>query len=168
MSNGLRDDPAFLEALALYHDDLVRFARSLTRTRDDAQDLVAETILASLESWHSVRDPAAFRVYLFRIAHRIYMRQQLRRRLFHPWPETFDVASSDPQPDAATDAVLIREALQRLPVRYRECLVLVDLLGWSLAEVVEAHGGSIGGVKARLFRARAALRKAYKGDIDEA
>lgn len=79
MSDGLRDDPAFLEALALYHDDLVRFARSLTRTRDDAQDLVAETTLKSLESWHSVRDPAAFRVYLFRIAHRIYMRQHSDR-----------------------------------------------------------------------------------------
>lgn len=168
MSSGLRDDPAFLEALALYHDDLVRFARSLTRTRDDAQDLVAETILKALESWHTVRDPAAFRVYLFRIAHRIYMRQQLRNRLFQPWSDSIDMMSTDPQPDASTDAVLVREALQRLPSRYRECLVLVDLLGWSLAEVVEAHGGSIGGLKARLFRAREALRNAITGGDNEA
>jgi RNA polymerase sigma-70 factor (ECF subfamily) len=165
MSKGFRDDPAFLEALALHHDDLARFARSLTRSRDDAQDLVAETILKSLEAWSDVRDPVAFRIYLFRIAHRIYMRQQLRRRLFHPWPETFDMASSDPQPDAAADAAIVREALHRLPARYRECLVLVDLLGWSLADVVEVHGGTIGGLKARLFRAREILRqKLTRGD----
>ncbi|MBU3698729.1 MAG: RNA polymerase sigma factor [Candidatus Kapabacteria bacterium] len=167
MSNSLRNDPAFLEALALHHDDLVRFARSLTRSRDDAQDLVAETILKALESWHTVRDTGAFRVYVFRIAHRLYMRQQLRRRLFHPWPEDYDTTSSDPLPDVMTDATLIREAMQKLPARHRECLIMVDLLGWSLAEVVEVHGGTIGGLKARLFRAREALKNAITGGHDD-
>lgn len=159
MKIGLRDDPAFLEALSLHHDDLARFARSLTRSRDDAQDLVAETILKTLESWNSVRDPQAFRTYLFRTAHRVYMRQQLRRRLFHPWPKDLDIVASDPQPDVHTDASLVRALLQRLPAQYRECLVMIDVLGWTPAEVVEIHGGTVGGLKARLLRAREALRK---------
>jgi RNA polymerase sigma-70 factor, ECF subfamily len=162
MSDGLRDDPAFLEALASHHDALARFARSLTRSRDDARDLVAETVLKALEAWPSLRERDAFRTYLFRIAHRLYMRQQLRRRLFGPWSDV-DRPSSDPLPDHATDAVLVRDALQRLPAKHRECLVLVDVLGWSLEDVVAVHGGTIGGLKARLFRARAALRQAMTG-----
>lgn len=163
MSGGLRDDPAFLQALASHHDALVRFARSLTRSRDDAQDLVAETILKALESWTSVREPDAFRTYLFRIAHRMYMRQQMRRRLFGPWSDDMERTSAEPQPDHVTDASLVRDALQRLPTNQRECLVLVDVLGWSLDDVVAVHGGTVGGLKARLFRARAALRAAMTG-----
>lgn len=159
MSNGLRDDTAFLAVLQEHHDDLARFARSLTRSTEDAKDLVADTILKAYESWSSVREPAAVRTYLFRIAHRTYIRQNMKRKLFGPWKPDLDQASTDPLPDRLTDARLVREELQRLPIAQRECLVLVDVLGWSLEDVIAVHGGTVGGLKAKLFRARQELRR---------
>jgi RNA polymerase sigma-70 factor (ECF subfamily) len=159
MSNGLRDDTAFLAVLQEHHDDLARFARSLTRSTEDAKDLVADTILKAYESWSSVREPGAVRTYLFRIAHRTYIRQNMKRKLFGPWKPDLDQASTDPLPDRLTDARLVREELQKLPIAQRECLVLVDVLGWSLEDVIAVHGGTVGGLKAKLFRARQELRR---------
>ncbi|MBC8124499.1 MAG: RNA polymerase sigma factor [Candidatus Kapabacteria bacterium] len=157
--NGLRDDPAFLKVLEDHHDALARFARSLTRSTEDAKDLVAETILKAYESWSTIREPGAARTFLFRIAHRIYIRQNIRRKLFGPYNPEVDIASSDPLPDHLADAQLVRDALQKLPIAQRECLVLVDVLGWSLEEVVLLHGGTVGGLKAKLFRARQELKR---------
>lgn len=159
MSNGLRDDTAFLAVLQEHHDDLARFARSLTRSAEDAKDLVADTILKAYESWSTVREPGAARTYLFRIAHRTYIRQNMRRKLFGPWKPDMDQASADPLPDRLTDARLVRDELQKLPIAQRECLVLVDVLGWSLEDVIAVHGGTVGGLKAKLFRARQELRR---------
>lgn len=159
MSNGLRDDTAFLAIIQEHHADLARFARSLTRSSEDAKDLVADTILKAYESWSQMREPGAARTYLFRIAHRTYIRQNIKRKLFGQWKPDLDLASTDPSPDHLTDARLVRDELNRLPVAQRECLVLVDVLGWSLEDVVTVHGGTIGGLKAKLFRARQELRR---------
>ena len=151
-----RDDEAFMAALTKHHDALARFARLLTRSSEDAQDLTAETVLKALESWHSVREPDAFRTFLFRIAHRLAMRHNYRHRLFDriddAMHDTF--RTSEPSPERATDASLVRDHLNRMSVAHRECLVLVDVLGWSLEDVVAVQGGTVGGLKARLFRAR--------------
>ncbi|MCX6139476.1 MAG: RNA polymerase sigma factor [Candidatus Kapabacteria bacterium] len=163
---GLRDDPAFLKILEEHHDALARFARSLTRSSEDAKDLVAETILKAYESWSSVREPAAARTFFFRIAHRLYIRQNIRRKLFSPFIADVEHASNDPLPDRLTDAQLVRDALQRMPASQRECLVLVDVLGWSLEDVVEVHGGTIGGLKAKLFRARQELKRRLTSGSD--
>ena len=167
MKKGLVEDSEYLQSLALYHDDLIRFARSLTRSREDAQDLVSETILKSFESWNKLRDHKTFRVYLFRIAHRLYMRQQWRRRLFNPWSENVDIIAEDLLPDALTDVTIIREALQKLPAKQRECFVLFHVMGLSLAEIAEVQNGSIGSIKSRLHRAKLALRIVLSMENDE-
>ena len=168
MSAGLRKDPEFLRCLELHHDALARFARSLTRSTEDAKDLVAETVLKAYESWESLREPAAARAYFFRIAHRIYIRQNMRRKLFGPWKPDLDLADVQPLPDSLTDAVLVREALHNLPVVHRECLVLVDVLGWSLEDVVEVHGGTVSALKSRLYRARQEIRRRLTSHSDVA
>ncbi len=151
-----RDDEAFMAALTKHHDALARFARLLTRSHDDAQDLTAETVLKALESWHTVREPDAFRTFLFRIAHRLAIRHNFRHRLFDRiddgMHDTF--RTSEPSPERSTDAALVRDHLKRMSAAHRESLVLVDVLGWTLEDVVAVQGGTVGGLKARLFRAR--------------
>lgn len=159
----IRDDPAFLAMIARHHDDLARFARSLTRSEEDARDLVADTVLKAYEAWASLREEGAARTFLFRIAHRTFIRQNIRRKLFGRWDPTVDHPSAEPSPERHTDAVLVRDALSRLPARQRELLVLVDVLGWTLEEVVALHGGTVGGLKATLFRARQRLRRSLTG-----
>jgi len=181
MKRSFRDDDGFLRVLHEHHDDLARFARSLTRNTEDAKDLVADTILKAYESWDSVREEGAMKTYLFRIAHRIHMRQVKRRRLFLPFSkqetlphdaslEHASIATHHyASPEHITDATLVREALQRLPPLQKEFLVLVDILGWSIDEVVAVHGGTIAAAKSTLHRSRQHLRKLMldKGERNE-
>lgn len=164
-----RDDDAFMTALKKHHDALARFARLLTRTHDDAQDLTAETVLKALESWHTVREPDAFRTFLFRVAHRLAMRHNFRHRLFDRLDDVMHdtFRTSEPSPEHSTDAALVRGHLNRMSAAHRECLVLVDVLGWPLEEVVAVQGGTVGGLKARLFRARQDLIR-RTGDSNDA
>jgi RNA polymerase sigma-70 factor (ECF subfamily) len=71
-------------------------------------------------------------------------------------------------PDEATDQrERVEQALVKLatelPPKERACLVLDDVLGWSLEETAEIVGSSVGAVKAALHRARARLAHAARG-----
>jgi len=54
-------------------DGLFATALRLTRQRSDAEDLVADTVVKALDSLHTLRDPACFRGWLFRILHNTFV-----------------------------------------------------------------------------------------------
>jgi DNA-directed RNA polymerase specialized sigma24 family protein len=84
---------AFLTLLGPVHNRLWRFALAMTRDYDDAEDLVSETILATYERFHTIRDSEAFTSFLFTVATRIHRHKEWRarsrcerasaRRIFH-------------------------------------------------------------------------------------
>jgi RNA polymerase sigma-70 factor, ECF subfamily len=157
---------AFMEAFEPCRDALWRFVRSMTRTRHEAEDLHSDTVLHAFEGFDRVRDRQAFQSYLFTIASRIHRRQRWRRMLFAEWdePAAAQLHHAGPQPDAGFDAELLRVALQRLPERQREAIVLFEILGWSLEEIRVVQGGSLSGVKTRLVRGRQMLARELGAD----
>jgi RNA polymerase sigma-70 factor (ECF subfamily) len=149
----------FLGLLDPVHDSLCRFVRGMTRDREEARDLTAETILVAFENFGSLRDGRAFLSYLFTIARRICRHRTHRARLFGRYDEGFAaklVAQGSP-PDAAADVPALYAALDRLPAGQREAVVLFELSGLSLEEVREIQGGTLSGVKARVARGRRKL-----------
>jgi len=138
---------------------LWRFVRSMVRTDHDAQDVMSETILQAYQGFHRLRDQQAFVSYMFTIAHRLVKRHNWRRRLMGPFDEELAqaVAHTDMLPDEQADIVMLRLALQRLPERTREAVVLFEILGFSIDEIRDIQGGTASGVKSRLKRGREAL-----------
>jgi RNA polymerase sigma-70 factor (ECF subfamily) len=152
------------EPLLTWVPRLRRYARALAGNRDDADDLVQDTLerawsRASL--WHGVAD---MRAWLFGIMHNLHV-DRLRR------PRLATVAIDDDTPEiavAATQgerlAVLdLQAALQRLPLEQREVLLLVALEDMAYAEVAAALGIPIGTVMSRLSRGRERLRALMEG-----
>ncbi len=129
------------------------------RSDHDAEDVLSETVLQALEGLHRLRDDKAFLSFLFTIATRIVKRQRWRRRLFGEYDEgeTMERAHPDALPDEQADVELLRAALQRLPNKMREAVVLFEINGLSLEEIREIQGGSLSGVKSRLVRGRKQL-----------
>lgn len=151
----------FLLLLEPVHDNLARFARSMTAGSEEARDLVGETVLCALESFDELKDERAFLGWLFTIATRLQRRKVKRRGLFGTYNEN-EIAqrpSSDSSPETAHDISALYKALERLNAKERETIVLFEIAGLSLEEVREAQGGSISGVKSRLVRGRAKLAK---------
>jgi RNA polymerase sigma-70 factor (ECF subfamily) len=156
----------FDEFVAVYHQDMYRYAAWLSRDRAVAEDVVQESLLRAWKSLDALRDAAAAKHWLLTIVRRENARFFERRRL-----ETVDVDNLTPsqealladQPDHELDDV--RAAIYRLEDDYREPLVLQVLMGYSTNEIAELMGLKQGAVLTRLHRARLKLREDI---VDEA
>ncbi len=145
--------------MAVFHQDMYRYAAWLSRDRTVAEDVVQESLLRAWKSLDSLRDDAAAKHWLLTIVRRENARYFERRRL-----ETVDVDNLTPsqealladQPDHELDDM--RDAIYRLGDDYREPLVLQVLMGYSTNEIGELMGLTQGAVLTRLHRARLKLR----------
>lgn len=139
--------------------DLLRFAFWLSRDRALAEDVVQETMLRAWKARDSLLDEAAAKPWFLTIVRREYARTFERKRFV-----TVDVddliAAEDPMLAATQDQDLgeIRTALFKLPLEYREPLVLQVLMGYSTAEIAQELDLSNAAALTRLFRARKQLR----------
>jgi RNA polymerase sigma-70 factor (ECF subfamily) len=149
--------PDFWELIAEHRAELWRFTLALTRSRENAKDLISDTVVAAFRSYPKLRDATAFRKFLFTIATRIQRRQKWRQRIFTRAEEGMDHLFEGPS-ESEHDIEKLMSALNRLPEKQREALVLFELSGFSIEEIREIQGGSISGVKTRLSRGREAVR----------
>jgi len=162
-----------LEALLERHEArLYRFARRLCRHREDAEDVLQESLLAAARGLGGFRGASSIGTWLYTIA-RSFCIKKRRRSVFAPAELSLDseaalaargVADPRRRPDEALEASRLEAALERaiaaLDRPYREVLLLRDVEGLSAAEVAEVTGLSVPAVKTRLHRARARLREA--------
>lgn len=151
----------FLLLLDPHRNTLWRFVRSMVRTHHDAQDVVSETILQALEGFPKLRDEKAFLSFIFTIASRIVKRRNWRSRLFGDYDEEVVAAMPDrsASPEVQADIELLRTALQRLPTKTREAIVMFEINGLSIEEIRVVQGGTASGVKTRLLRGRRQLAR---------
>jgi RNA polymerase sigma-70 factor (ECF subfamily) len=151
----------FLLLYEPHQDSLWRFVRSMVQSQHDAEDVVSETVLQALEGLHRLRDDQAFVSYLFTISSRIVKRTRWRRRLFGNYDEesVAEREHTDALPDVHADIEILRQAMQRLPVKTREAIVMFEISGFSLEEIRVIQGGSLSGVKSRLVRGRKTLAR---------
>ena len=155
------DSDELLTALYTAHyRELVRLAAFLVRDRGEAEELVQDAYVKVSGSWRGVRDLDRAHAYL-RTSVVNLSRSRLRRRQvasrYRPEPRP-DVASAESfaLEHATRDAVAA--ALQSLPRRQREAVVLRYYGDLSEAQTAAAMGCSVGSVKSHTSRGLAALR----------
>jgi RNA polymerase sigma-70 factor (ECF subfamily) len=153
----------FLALLKPNHDSLARFARAMTKSREEAQDLVSDTIEQAFKHLDSLKSDDAFLSWLFTIASRIEKRRRWRERIFERFDPIFhdeaaEAFTRNPNAEALYDTQILYDALQKLPFKQREAFTLFEISGFSLQEIQELQGDSLSAVKMRLVRAREALR----------
>lgn len=131
--------------------DLYRFLVVRLRNESDARDALQETLAAAWRGLSGLRQREKFWPWLLRIAARKAATLASRR----PESAVLDVELLPSTDDERV--VEIRDALDRLPAKFREILVLRYALQFSEAEVAELLGVRVGTVKSRSARARTAL-----------
>lgn len=152
----------FMLLLNPVYDNLYRFVRALVRSREEAFDLLHDTLLVAYEKFDTLKDKQAFTSWLFSIASRKHKRAVWRRRLFFHGDSTeaeHTLRAHDTSPDVQADVQMLYNALAKLPDKTREALVLFEISGFSLEEIQQLQGGSLSGVKSRLVRGREKLAK---------
>lgn len=162
------DPDAFAQLFQRHRERLWAVALRTVGDREDAADALQDAMLSAHRAAARFRGDAAVTTWLHRIVVNACL-DRIRRRQAHPtvplpdgtrpadtgrW--TGGVEPAAPTPDHDT-ALVVRNALARLPVEQRAALVLVDLQGYSVAEVAEILGVAEGTVKSRCARGRARL-----------
>ncbi|HVN46432.1 MAG TPA: sigma-70 family RNA polymerase sigma factor [Steroidobacteraceae bacterium] len=139
--------------------ELLRFAHWLARDRSLAEDIVQESLLRAWRSRDSLKDGGAARPWLLTIVRREHARLYERKRLeLVPLEEALDSPAVEKAPEADGDLFTLRNAIMRLPIEYREPLLLQALGGFSTEEIARELDLSSTAVLTRLFRARNKLR----------
>lgn len=133
-----------------------RYALRLSTRREDAEDLLQESLAKAYSRFSQLRDASRFKGWLFSIVRSTHL-DRLRRERARP-PETAEL----PQLAAhETDPLTrdIAEALALLPQPQHELLSLFYIDGLNLNETGQVLGIRSRAVRQRLYRARQALRK---------
>jgi RNA polymerase sigma-70 factor (ECF subfamily) len=156
-------------------DAAYRFARWLTGTPADADDIVQDAFLRAFRGFHTLRseDARAWLLSIVRNCHSSAYRQG-RRGTFVPVPEDSApeaLTSQAPGPEAESlrrDGQRTLERLMRqLPSEQREVLALRELEEMSYHDIAMVTGVPIGTVMSRLARARGALRERWLAIAEE-
>lgn len=151
-----------LEALP-HADRLFRHAMWLERSRTEAEDLVQETFVRALESFHRYTPETNCRAWLLTILH--HVRANRRRRLGREVLEG-DVEERfanvlpfvPPIPDGLTDEDILL-AVGQLPSHHQEVILLCDVEDMTYKDISAALGVPVGTVMSRLHRGRQTLRE---------
>ena len=142
--------------------DLFRVAMFLKRNRDLAEDLLQETMMQALKSFHRYKMGTNCKAWLTTIMYNTHYKQlrkqnnlQLVADAEEKIAQTIPFEASIPQ--RITDEDVLK-ALTKVPEIFREIVVLCDVEGFSYKEISSIMGIPMGTVMSRLHRGRKVLR----------
>jgi RNA polymerase sigma-70 factor (ECF subfamily) len=152
------------ERLANRHKDVVyRQLVRVCRSREDAEDALAEALLAAYRSAGSLRSEEAFRSWLTMIGRRACIKSNTRARLGAVLGlDDLELPAEDsPERDLEFKQLkgCVNDAVLALPPTDRETYVLREIEGRSAGEVSKKLGLTVPAVKSRLYRARRFVRE---------
>jgi RNA polymerase sigma-70 factor (ECF subfamily) len=156
------------EQLAMpYFERLYNFACWLTHDRQEAEDLVQETYVKALKGFSSFQPGTNFRAWIYKILRNSFLTSRTGLRVTATVPldlegdeENLPKVKETPESILLqrSDREFVQQALEQLPVAYREVLLLCEVEEMSYQEISATLAIPMGTVMSRLSRARRALR----------
>ena len=155
-------------------DALYSYGLVISRNPTEAEDLVQETCARAVRAMGSLREDSNVKSWLFTILRNIWL-NQLREQRAAPKIVELDVEESiaDVAVETSEDPLTsyinkverqrVRQAIQQLPVHFREIILLREFEELSYEEIANLLDCPVGTVMSRLARARAKLRDLLLG-----
>ncbi len=167
--------PAEFEQVILPHlDAAFNLARWLTRSDQDAEDVVQEACLRAFKFFDGFRggDSRAWLLMIVRNTCYTWLRQNRKMNLVEfEDTEILDgeCRCQDPAElvQLSVDREVLKQALEELPVEFREVIVLRELEALSYKEIAYIAHLPIGTVMSRLARARRLLEQSLAQEMDQ-
>jgi len=146
---------------------LLRYARTIVRDGQLAEDLVQDTLLRALQRADTFRGEASLATWLHRILHNLAVdrfradredaTEDIEREVEERWHDRSYTVDAATVVERAETREELEDALVRLPVIYRTAVVLHDAEGMTVAEIADVQDVGLPAAKARLRRGRMML-----------
>ena len=154
--------PRFEDQLVAVLPRLRRFARGLSGSGADADDLVQAACERALARQHQFQEGTRFDSWMFRIVQTIWIDQVRSREVRKENGDVAEERLGSDEPVRRVEARLaldeVRRAVGRLPPDQRAALLLVTVEGLTYKEAAEVAQVPVGTIMSRLARARIALQ----------
>jgi RNA polymerase sigma factor (sigma-70 family) len=152
-------DEEFKTELAQVIPHLRAFGRSLSGSRDLADDLVQETLLKAWAARERFQAGTNMRAWTFIILRNLFLSQMRRARFKGEWDDftAGKLLAAPAGQDRQVELSDLQRALLQLPQAQREALILVGAGGFAYEEAAAICNCAVGTIKSRVARGRAAL-----------
>ncbi len=154
-------DLQFTSIVKDYYDDVYRFAYSLAGNTIDAEDLTQQAFLRLANKSSQIKDINKVKSWMFTVLRNEFL-DAMRKKAKYPHVEispTYDTEDSAPTPSGKADWQTAVQALQQLPLIFREPLALFYLEGYTYKEIAQILNQAPGTIMSRLSRGKARLQK---------
>lgn len=157
-----------------YKDQLLNFAYRFLNNTEEAEDVVQETFLRLFRNRHAYRQIAKFSTWIYTIAGNLAkteLRKRKRRKLVAISEMGFEdkeyeiedeLANTERDADSALMEKIIQKAIDELPFRFKQVIILRDIQELSYDEIGSILRIPLGTVKSRVNRARLKLQSRLK------
>jgi RNA polymerase sigma-70 factor (ECF subfamily) len=178
------DEEAFVNLVSRYQQPMLRLARSFVPSQAVAEEAVQDTWLGLVRGIENFEGRSSFKTWLFRI---LVNRARSAGTKEHPaaptealhtvdparfnaggqWADPVDtwMEESEQRLDAAAWSPILKAALEDLPARQRQVVLLRDVEGLSHDEACSVLGISVGNQRVLLHRGRSQLRGALEAKM---
>jgi RNA polymerase sigma-70 factor (ECF subfamily) len=158
-------DDEFKHELAQVIPHLRAFGRSLSGSRDLADDLVQETLLKAWAARQRFQAGTNMRAWTFIILRNLFLSQMRRARFKGEWDEltASKILAAPASQDRQIELADMHRALMHLPQPQREALILVGAGGFAYEEAAQICDCAVGTIKSRVARGRVALEALLSG-----
>jgi RNA polymerase sigma-70 factor (ECF subfamily) len=173
------DQKAYAELMERYHGPLFNLLYKMVRSKEETEDLVQEAFMKAFSSLASFNEEFAFSTWLYKIAINNTI-DHLRKKKLRTYSLDKPIQSQEgelkrelPDVHSSTDhdllstekSRLISHAIEELPEKYRQVILLRHSEELSYEEIAEITEVPLGTVKARIFRAREMLKRKLKDKL---
>lgn len=148
----------YYSALLKILKDLEYFALHLCGNRDNAKDLVSESIIEGYNSFKKLKSDEAFLSFMFTILRRKFY-HQIKQNKVNSIEDADVLLGREIPADELYDLNLLYSALEQLESKYKEVFVLNQIIGYSLKETSEIMEISVPNTKIRILRAKSQLKE---------
>jgi RNA polymerase sigma factor (sigma-70 family) len=148
----------FLKLYELAHDRFERFCRARVFGNMEYQDLMNDTLLVAFQKLDTLKSDKAFLSFLIGISVRILANNHKKKKedsIANPSDFTLPDVNANTERDA--EVYMLHKALAILPEHQKECIILFEISGFSIKEIMKIQDVSESAVKQRLKRGRAKL-----------
>ncbi len=128
---------------------------------DYIDDISQDVFISAFKKIENFRFESKFTTWLYRVTInkcRDYLRKKRVRSIFTPLQEEIHNPPIRMRPESMDIPSIVRKAIEMLPDKLKEPLILRDIEGLSYKEIAEKLNTEVGTIKSRIFRARESLK----------